>query len=140
MMARVFTYRGIPEDQLANMDMKEFAQIAPARIRRSIERILNGKRAEPEEKRLLERIKEAKKLVKEGKKQPRIRTHCRDFPIIPEMIGLTIEVYNGKEFIPVKVTAAMLGHYLGEFALTRKPVQHGEKGLGATRSKSAPKK
>jgi small subunit ribosomal protein S19 len=140
MMARVFTYRGIPEEQLAQMDMKSFAEIAPSRIRRSIMRILNGKRVEPEEKRLLERIKEAKELVAQGKRQPRIRTHCRDFPIIPEMIGLTIEVYNGKEFVPVKVTARMLGHYLGEFAPTRKPVQHGEKGLGATRSKAAPKK
>ena len=140
MMARQFTYRGYPEEELANMDVRRFAEIAPARIRRSIMRMLSGKRSEPEEKKLLERIKKSKQLLKEGKKQLRIRTHCRDFPVIPEMIGLTIEVYNGKEFVPVKVTAQMLGHYLGEFVLTRKIVQHGERGLGATRSKAAPKK
>ncbi len=140
MMASKFTYRGYSVEELEGMDLKQYAELAPARIRRSILRLLSGKRSESEEKRLLERIKEAKKLISEGKKQPKIRTHCRDFPIIPEMIGLTIEVYNGKEYIPVKVKPEMLGHYLGEFALTRKPVQHGELGVGATRSKAAPKK
>lgn len=140
MMAKAFTYRGYSLEQIMGMDLKQFAEIAPARIRRSILRLLDKKRDEPEEKRLLERIMEARKLVDEGKKQPRIRTHCRDFPIIPAMIGLTIEVYNGKEFVPVHVKPEMLGHYLGEFALTRKFVQHGERGLGATRSKAAPKK
>ena len=140
MMAREFTYRGYTLEEIQKMDLKQFAEIAPARIRRSLLRLLEGKRSEPEEKRLLERIHEAKKLVQDGKKQPRIRTHCRDFPIIPDMIGLTIEVYNGKEYVPVHVKPEMLGHYLGEFAETRKPVQHGEMGLGATRSKAAPKK
>ena len=140
MMVREFTYRGYTLEEIQKMDLKQFAEIAPARIRRSLLRLLEGKRSEPEEKRLLERIHEAKKLVQEGKKQPRIRTHCRDFPIIPDMIGLTIEVYNGKEYVPVHVKPEMLGHYLGEFAETRKPVQHGEMGLGATRSKAAPKK
>ena len=140
MMAKAYTYRGISSEDLEKMDMKEFAEIAPARIRRSIFRLLNGKRNESEEKRLLERIREAKKLLEEGKKQPKIRTHCRDFPIIPEMIGLTIEVYNGKEYVPVQVKPEMLGHYLGEFVLTRKIVQHGSPGIGASRSKAAPRK
>ncbi len=140
MMAKEFTYRGYTLDEIMKMDLRQFAEIAPARIRRSILRLLSGRRNEPEEKRLLERVMEARKLVDEGKKQPRIRTHCRDFPVIPAMIGLTIEVYNGKEFVPVHVKPEMLGHYLGEFSLTRKPVQHGERGLGATRSKAAPKK
>ncbi len=140
MMAKEFTYRGYTLDEIMKMDLRQFAEIAPARIRRSILRLLSGRRNEPEEKRLLERVMEARKLIDEGKKQPRIRTHCRDFPVIPAMIGLTIEVYNGKEFVPVHVKPEMLGHYLGEFSLTRKPVQHGERGLGATRSKAAPKK
>ncbi len=139
-MMKDFRYRGYTVEQLVSMSLEEFAEIAPSRIRRSIKRLLEGKRKEPEEKRLLERIREARKLVEEGKKQPRIRTHCRDFPVIPEMIGLTIEVYNGKEFIPVKIRPEMLGHYLGEFALTRGIVRHGSPGVGATRSKAAPKK
>ncbi len=139
-MMRVFTYRGVPLERLEAMGLEEFAEIAPSRIRRSIKRLLSGKRNEPEERRLLEKIRKAKEAIKAGKKQPEIRTHCRDFPVIPEMIGLTIKVYNGKEYIPVKITPDKLGHYLGEFAETRKPVKHGEMGLGATRSKAAPKK
>ena len=50
------------------------------------------------------------------------------------MVGLTIAVHNGKEFIPVKITPEMIGHYLGEFATTCKKVEHGEPGLKATRS------
>lgn len=48
------------------------------------------------------------------------------------MVGLTIAVYNGKEFKEVKIEPEMIGHYLGEFAKTRKTVEHG--GIGATRS------
>ncbi len=134
------SYRGIPLSELGNLSIKEFIDIAPARIRRSLKRLLEGKRQEREEIRLLEKIREAKKLIKEGKKQPRIRTHCRDFPVIPEMIGLTIEVYNGKEYVPVRIKPEMVGYYLGEFVLTRKMVQHGAPGVGASRSKAAPKK
>lgn len=54
--------------------------------------------------------------------------------VLPEMVGLTIAVYNGKEFIPVKINPWMIGHYLGEFSPTVKIVQHGEPGLKATRS------
>ena len=54
--------------------------------------------------------------------------------ILPEMVGLTIHVYNGKEFVPVHIIPEMIGHYLGEFAMTTKIVKHGEPGLRATRS------
>ena len=61
--------------------------------------------------------------------------------IIPEMIGSKIGVYNGKEYKVIIIEEAMLGHYLGEFALTRKPVKHSSPGLGATRgSKFVPLK
>ena len=49
-------------------------------------------------------------------------------------------VYNGKEFIPLTITAEMLGHYLGEFVLTRKKVAHSAPGIGATRSSAAQSK
>ncbi|RLF88358.1 30S ribosomal protein S19, partial [Thermococci archaeon] len=54
--------------------------------------------------------------------------------ILPEMVGMTIYVHNGKEFVPVEIKPEMIGHYLGEFAPTRKRVQHGAPGIGATRS------
>ena len=61
----------------------------------------------------------------------------RNTIIIPEMVGKNIMVYNGKLFAPVKVEIDMLGHYLGEFALTRKSVKHSAPGVGATKSSAA---
>ena len=49
------------------------------------------------------------------------------------MIGHRIGVHNGKEFIPIDIKEEMVGHRLGEFALTRKKVQHGAAGIGASR-------
>lgn len=48
-----------------------------------------------------------------------IRTWSRASMIIPEMVGLTIRVHNGRSFVPVRITEAMIGHRLGEFAPTR---------------------
>ena len=48
-----------------------------------------------------------------------VRTHCRDVPILPDFIGLTVAVHNGKQHVPVYVTEQMVGHKLGEFAMTR---------------------
>jgi small subunit ribosomal protein S19 len=50
------------------------------------------------------------------------------------MVGLKFAVHNGKEFLVVEVKPEMIGHRLGEFALTRKRVIHGTPGIGATRS------
>ncbi len=123
-MAKVFTYRGYTLEQLLEMPLDEFVKLLPARQRRSLKRGLT-----PAQKKLLEKIKKVKKGVKK-----KLRTHCRDMIILPEMVGLTIEVHNGKDFVPVKITPEMIGHYLGEFALTRKKVEHGSPGVGATRS------
>jgi small subunit ribosomal protein S19 len=54
--------------------------------------------------------------------------------VLPEMVGRTIRIYDGKEFQQVTILPEMLGHYLGEFALTRKSVKHTGPGVGATRS------
>ncbi len=63
-----------------------------------------------------------------------IKTHVRDLIILPEMVGLKIMIHNGKEFVGVDIKAEMIGHYLGEFAITNKPVRHGTPGIGASRS------
>ena len=63
-----------------------------------------------------------------------IRTHLRDMPILPEFVGLTFAVYTGQSFERVEVEPEMIGHYLGEFQLTRTSVEHGQAGIGATRS------
>ena len=54
--------------------------------------------------------------------------------ILPEMVGATILIHNGKEFTPVDIVPEMIGSYLGEFAITNKPVRHGSPGIGASRS------
>lgn len=56
-----------------------------------------------------------------------IKTWSRDSEIAPEMVGFTINVHNGKNFLPVYIKEEMVGHRLGEFALTRKFVKHGGK-------------
>lgn len=127
-MPRVFTYRGYTLEQLLKMPMDQFIQLLPSRQRRSLKRGLTV-----EQRKLLERIREAKKLMEKGVKVT-IRTHCRDMIILPEMVGLTIHVHNGKDFVPVNITPEMIGHYLGEFAITNKRVIHGAPGLRATRS------
>lgn len=56
-----------------------------------------------------------------------IKTWARRSEISPEMVGFTFGVHNGKNFVEVKVTEDMVGHRLGEFALTRKFIKHGGK-------------
>ena len=72
--------------------------------------------------RLLNKVRE---LNKSGKKEV-IKTWSRRSTIYPDFIGHTFAVHNGKEFIPIYVTEDMVGHKLGEFALTRKFGGHGE--------------
>ncbi|MEM2517353.1 MAG: 30S ribosomal protein S19 [Candidatus Bathyarchaeia archaeon] len=127
-MPREFTYRGYTLEQLQGMSMDEFIMLLPARQRRSLHRGLS-----PEQRILLENIRKAKETMRKGGNVT-IKTHCRDMIILPEMVGLTIHVHNGKEFVPVEIKPDMIGHYLGEFAITNKPVKHGTPGIGASRS------
>jgi small subunit ribosomal protein S19 len=126
-MPREFVYRGYSIKQLQEMSMDEFIKILPSRQRRSLQRGLT-----PGQRRLLEEIKEFKHGTRaEGDV---LKTHCRDMIILPEMVGLRILVHNGKEFLTVDITPEMVGHYLGEFAITNKKVVHGTPGIGASRS------
>lgn len=116
-----FTFKGKTLEELKKLDIREFAKYLRSRERRSVLRNFDVI------ERFLERCKNREK----------IRTHLRDIIIVPKMIGLSIHVYNGKEFIQIKITAEMLGHRLGEFAHTRKQIKHGAPGVGATRSSAA---
>lgn len=121
-------YRGYTLDQLQSMSMDEFINLLPSRQRRSLHRGLTL-----EQRTLLEKIRRVKEAMRKGKSEI-VKTHVRDMIILPEMVGLTILVHNGKEFIPVEIKPEMIGHYLGEFAITNKPVKHGTPGIGASRS------
>ena len=70
-------------------------------------------------------LKKVQTLNESGKKEL-IKTWSRRSTIFPDFIGHTFAVHNGKEHIPVYVTEDMVGHKLGEFALTRKNGGHGE--------------
>ena len=121
-----FTYRGYDLDELQDMSVEEVAELLPARQRRTIERGLSSK-----QEKLLE---EAREATEEGSANDPIRTHLRNMPILPAFVGKTFAVYTGQSFERVYVEPEMLGHYLGEFQLTRKSVEHGQAGIGATRS------
>ncbi|MEE8358498.1 MAG: 30S ribosomal protein S19 [Candidatus Hydrothermarchaeales archaeon] len=124
MVKKIFKYRGHTLEEVQDMPLDEFAQLLPARQRRTIQRQMPI-----QHKKLLQKIKKLKTGA-----NIRIKTHCRDMFVLPEMVGITIEVHSGKEFQRVDITPEMMGHYLGEFALTRKRVTHGSPGMGATRS------
>ena len=123
MAKKEFTYRGKNLEELQNLSLNEFAELAPARVRRSIKRGFTE-----QQKIFLE-------VVKKGGNN--IKTHCRDMVILPEIVGKTIGIYTGKEFIKIIITEEMIGHFLGEFALTRKGVSHSSPGIGATKSSSS---
>lgn len=74
---------------------------------------------------LLKKVMRLKELSFEERIKHPIKTWSRDSVITPDMIGMVFEVHNGKQFIKVKVNEEMVGHYLGEFAPTRKFVRHG---------------
>ena len=126
MSRRKFTYRGYTLEELRNMSIEEFAKLVPTKERRYLLRQNYG----PEGKALLKKIQ----LAIQGKYKKPIRTHVREMVVLPIMVGLTIHVYNGKEYLPIDIRPEMIGHRLGEFAPTTKIVKHGMPGVGATRS------
>jgi small subunit ribosomal protein S19 len=125
-MPKQFSYRGHTSDELRQMSMDEFIKLLPARQRRSLLKGLTN-----DQRIFLEHIRQARR--QDGDKQP-VKTHSRDMIIIPEMVGLTVHLHTGKEYSPVEVKAEMIGHFLGEFAITNQKVVHGTPGIGASRS------
>lgn len=75
---------------------------------------------------VFDRLLKKVQMLNENNKKEVIKTWSRRSTIFPDFIGHTFAVHNGKEFIPVYVTEDMVGHKLGEFALTRKFGGHGD--------------
>ncbi len=118
--AREFSYRGHSVEELQDMELDQLLPLFPARVRRSYNREMNH-----EQKKLFDDLL--------GDKED-IKTHVRDIIILPQFIGKTIELYNGNSYLKFEIRPEMIGHYLGEFAPTRKEVKHSGPGVGATRS------
>ncbi|TRZ68995.1 MAG: 30S ribosomal protein S19 [Methanothrix sp.] len=114
-----FTYRGQKIEDLKKLSLNELADILPARQRRKIKRGLS---------------KDHRKLLAKMNKKDVVRTHLRDMIVLPDMVGKTVEIHSGKVFNRVTIMPEMVGHYFGEYAMTRGRVNHGSAGVGATRS------
>jgi small subunit ribosomal protein S19 len=124
-MVKQFEYRGVQLEELQGMSLEKLFLLFSSRQRRSLTRgITDGKR------KLIEEIK----LAKAGKLKTPIKTHLRDLIVLPYMVGVTVNTYAGKDFVPVTIIPEMIGHYLGEYVMTNKRVSHGAPGVGASRS------
>ncbi len=124
-MPKEFKYRGHTLEELNSMSTETLLQLFPSRARRSLNRGVSD-----DKRKLLEDARS----TKEGKLKGQIRTHARDMIVLPSMVGLTIGVHNGREFVALEIKPDMIGRYLGEFVITNKKVVHGTPGIGASRS------
>jgi len=124
-----FQYRGIDLERLLSLSPEKLLDLVNARPRRRFSRGLKRKPMA-----LLKKLRTAKRNAAKGEKPKAIKTHLRSMIIVPEMIGSVVGVHNGKEFNAVEIKPEMIGHYLGEFSITYKPVKHGKPGIGATHS------
>ncbi|MFH1257181.1 MAG: 30S ribosomal protein S19 [Candidatus Diapherotrites archaeon] len=128
-MAKQFTFRGKTIEELNALSIEEFSKLVTSRARRTLKR--------KDFKKFLKKIEKARQAKAGGKDVKPVKTHRRDTIVVPAMVGLKVGIHAGKEFQTVEITEKMLGHFLGEFALTRKRLLHGKAGIGATRSSTA---
>ena len=126
--AKEAVYRGKAISYLKSLDVRESAKYLPSRPRRYVFRNFD----------VIQKF--IKRCEKRNSKNKKIRTHLRDIVVVPQLVGMAISVYNGKNFSDINITADMIGHKLGEFAITRTKVTHGSAGIGATKSSKAQKK
>jgi len=115
-----FLFRGFTMEELLAMPFEEILGLLPSRARRTYLRGLNY-----EQQLLFDNLMSATGTV---------RTHRRDLPIIPQFVGKSVAVYNGREFKEFEIKPEMIGCFIGEFVQTRKPPVHSGPGVGATRS------
>lgn len=120
---------GVDLEKLLELNTNEVVELLPSRIRRRFSRGLTKAHLT-----LVKKLRKAKKDAKTTDKPTVIKTHLRDLPILPEMVGSVVAVYNGKVFNVVEIKPEMIGKYLAEFSITYKPTLHGRPGLGATHS------
>ncbi len=122
------TFRGKTVEELKTLDVRESARYLKSRPRRAV---LRG----------FDKIEKfIKRCEMKLAKKKKIKTHYRDLVIVPKLVGLNIQVHNGRNFQEVPITSEMIGHRLGEFAPTRVKATHTSMGMGATKSSRAKKK
>ncbi len=117
-----FTYRGKTLAELQALPLSDVLPLLPSRTRR-----LYTRGVKAEEMKFLDNVDEAKP-------GQAVRTHFRHLGVLPRFVGKTIAIHNGKDFLLVTIQPEMIGHRLGEFAITTKACVHTGVGVGATRS------
>ncbi len=126
-------WKGFDEDNVASISYDDFLKRISSRNRRTLLRM----KVNPRLKRFVEMVREAKK----ANPKKLIKTHIREAIILPEWLGMTFAVHNGKEFKKVDITISKIGQRLGDFSHTTGRVLHSGPGVGATRgSKFVPLK
>jgi len=110
-------FKGKNLEELKQLDVREFAKLLKSRKRRTVLRNFQDHE---------NFVSLAKEKLKKGKRS--IRTHKRDLVVVPELIGMRLQIYNGREFVPVDLTIDMLGHKFGEFSMTRAKTKHNKDG------------
>lgn len=114
MALKVFKFKGKTLEELKALTLDEFVALLPARQRRSYKRGFDD---------------EKKKLIVKIAKKDRVKTHLRDMFVLPSMVGRTVQIHNGKDYVAITLTEDMIGHFFGEFALTRKKAAHTSMGV-----------
>ena len=114
MALKIFKVKNKTLEELKAMTIDEFSTLLPSRHRRSIRRGFSD---------------EKKKLLLKIEKKNNVKTHQRDMIIFPSMIGKTVQIHTGKTFQAVTFTEEMIGHFFGEYALTRKRAMHTSMGV-----------
>ena len=115
-----FTFCGYTLEELQEMPTEEILPMLPSRARRSMVRGIK-----PNQEKFWKHVEDGKEPIK---------THRRDIVVLPKLVGKKVSVYNGNSWTEFEVIPEMIGHFLGEFALTRRFQKHTGPGVGATKS------
>lgn len=127
------TWKGFEEENAAGISSEDFMKRISSRNRRTMLRL----KFNPRLKKLIEKARE----VKKSNPKKLIKTHVREAIILPEWLGLSFGVHNGKEFKKVEITLNKIGRRLGDYSHSTGRVLHSGPGVGATRgSKFVPLK
>jgi small subunit ribosomal protein S19 len=115
MARKEFKYRGYTTPQLQELSLNEFVQLLPSRERRTLQRGFTH----PEQN-----------LLNKLEKRDKVKTHERQMVILPNMVGKTILVHNGKGYEEIHIQEEMVAHRLGQFSHTRRKAGHNKGGTG----------
>jgi len=125
-----FVYRGVDVDELVEMPVQDFSKYLNSKARRRVRRGFS----EAEIEFLLSCERSKISAAEIGEKPECVSTRCRQMIILPQLVGCTVGVHNGKEYVVFEIKPEMIGFRLGDFSSPHKMVSHGKPGIGATSS------